>query len=45
MLSPARDRLPYSAWVASLAVHTLIVGAAALVSTQVAPVIKEEIFR
>ncbi|MFO0706894.1 MAG: TonB family protein [Nitrospira sp.] len=40
-----REGVHYQAWGLSFVLHGLLLGSAALVSTQVAPVIKEEVFR
>ncbi len=39
------DRVPYSAWGLSLGLHALIVGLAFMITAQVQPILKEEIFQ
>lgn len=39
------DRVPYSAWGVSLGLHALIVGLAFMITAQVQPILKEEIFQ
>lgn len=39
------ERVPYSAWGVSLGLHALIVGLAFMITAQVQPILKEEIFQ
>ncbi|MCC6141531.1 MAG: TonB family protein [Nitrospira sp.] len=39
------ERVPYSAWSVSLGLHAVIVGLAVMVTAQVQPILKEEIFQ
>ena len=40
-----RERVPYSAWSVSVCLHALIVGLAFMITAQVQPILKEEIFQ
>ena len=45
MVAENREGVPYSAWGVSLGVHALIVGLAFMITAQVQPILKEEIFQ
>jgi protein TonB len=45
MTTDESERVPYSAWGVSVCLHTLIVGLAFMITAQVQPILKEEIFQ
>jgi protein TonB len=45
MMAEQQDRVPFSAWGVSLAVHGLAVGVAFVLAMQAQPIIKEELFQ
>jgi protein TonB len=45
MVAENREGVPYSAWGVSLGVHALIIGLAFMITAQVQPILKEEIFQ
>ncbi len=45
MVAEKCEGVPYSAWGVSLGVHALIVGLAFMITAQVQPILKEEIFQ